>query len=410
MEKSMNENDDLALSDLRILDLTRAVAGPTCTRMLAEMGAEVIKVEPTPNGDFARSVSIFRNGRSLYFVQQNRGKQSLCVNLKDPRGIALIAELAGQVDVVVENFRPGVMDAIGLGYERLRELKSDIILCSISAFGQTGPLAKAPGYDFIAQAYSGITSMIGEPDQAPNVIGAALGDASTGVHAALGVVTAIHRRDRTGKGDHLDVAILDAYYSYHDANIITYSGSGGKVKPTREGSHYGYVCPAGVFQGTGGYIVIMAFMHHWPDLCRAMDRTDLIEHPDFCDDSVRIPRRAEVTAIIEQWLSGFADVASAVSTMMEFDVPCAPVLSVADTVQNAHLRARGTVRTVDDPLHGPVDIPGMPIKWKDHPNNIELEAPTLGQHNEYVLTELLGRTLAEIEELRREGVLLEKQV
>jgi CoA:oxalate CoA-transferase len=406
----MSTDPDLALSDLRILDFTRAVAGPTCTRMLVEMGADVIKVEPAPNGEMTRAVSVYRNDRSLYFMQQNRGKQSLCINLKDPKGIALVAELVSQVDAVVENFRPGVMEAIGLGYERLRELKSDIILCSISAFGQTGPLAEKPGYDFIAQAYSGITSMIGEPDKPPSIVGAAIGDASTGVHAALGIVSAIHRRNRTGKGDHLDVAIVDAYYSYHDANVHAYSGSNGEVKPTREGSHYGYVCPAGVFQATGGHIVIMAFLHHWPDLCKAMGRNDLVDDPGFCDDTVRLARREEVTAMIEQWLGSFTDVDSAVNAMMACDVPCAPVLSVADTVQNEHLRQRGTVRTVDDPLHGPVDIPGMPIKWKDHANNIPLTAPTLGQHNESVLTERLGRTTEEISELRRTGILVEKKI
>lgn len=406
----MTENDDLALSDLRILDLTRAVAGPTCTRMMAEMGADVIKVEPTPKGDLTRAISVFRNERSLYFVQQNRGKQSFCVNLRDPRGIALIAELATQVDVVVENFRPGVMEAMGLGYERLRELKSDIILCSISSFGQTGPLAHSPGYDFIAQAYSGITSMIGEPDRPPNMVGAAIGDASTGVHAAFAVVSAIHRRNRTGKGDHLDVAILDAYYNYHDSNVHVYSGSKGAVCPTRSGSHFAVVCPAGIFQGTGGYVVVMGFLHHWPDLCRAMGREDLIDHPDYCNDTVRIPRRDEITVMIEQWLGGFNDVDSALQALTKSDVPCAPVLTVAETVQDPHLRARGTVRTVDDPLHGPFDIPGMPIRWKDHPNNIPLVAPTLGQHNEQVMLERLGRTQEELDELRAAGVLVEKQI
>lgn len=406
----MNTDNDLALSDLRVLDLTRAVAGPTCTRLLAEMGAEVTKVEPAPNGDFSRGVSIFRNDRSVYFVQQNRGKQSFCVDLKDPRGVALVAELVPQVDVVVENFRPGVLDAMGLGYERLCELKPDIILCSISTFGQTGPLASTPGYDFIGQAYSGITSMVGEPDEAPAMIGAALGDASTGTHAALGILSAVHRRDRCGKGDHLDVSILDTYYSYHDANVHTCSASDGTISPTRQGSHYGYVCPAGVFKANGGFVVIMAGLHHWPDLCRAMDREDLIEHPDFRDDNGRNPRRAEVTAIVEQWLAGLADVSAAVAAMTACDVPCAPVLSVADTLRHPHLRERGTVRTVEDPLHGPIDLPGMPIRWKNHPNNIPLEAPTLGQHNSAILTERLGRSAAEVDTLREAGVLVEKPI
>ena len=180
----MPQGMDHVLSDLRVLDLTRALAGPSCTRMLAEMGAEVIKVEPAPSGELARRLSNYRNNRSLYYVQQNLGKKSLCVNLRDPRSLALITELVPKVDVVVENFKPGVIAEMGLGYERLQEMKSDIILCSISALGQSGPLATKPGYDYIAQAYSGVTSMIGEANDAPYIPLVGMGDVSTGAHAA----------------------------------------------------------------------------------------------------------------------------------------------------------------------------------------------------------------------------------
>ena len=250
-----------ALSDIRILDFTRAAAGPSCTRMLAEMGAEVIKIEGAPSGDFVRGMSActWRNDRSLYFVQQNRGKKSVCVNLKNPRGLALVAEFVPHVDAVVENFRPGVMEGLGFSYERLKEMKEDIILCSITGFGQKGPLSTKPGYDFIAQAYAGITSMIGEPDEPPYLPMTSMGDISTGVHGALAVVSAIHHRDRTGAGDHLDVALLDAYYHYHDANVHTYSASGGEKNPTRSGRHFDYLCPCGIFRANGGSVVIMAF-------------------------------------------------------------------------------------------------------------------------------------------------------
>jgi crotonobetainyl-CoA:carnitine CoA-transferase CaiB-like acyl-CoA transferase len=275
---------DHLLSDLRVLDLTRALAGPSCTRMLVEMGAEVIKVEPAPGGDMVRSISVFRNDRSLYYVQQNRGKKSLCVNLRDPQGLALVTELIPQVDVVVENFKPGVIASMGLGYERLKELKSDIILCSISALGQSGPLANTPGYDYIAQAYSGVTSMIGEPDDAPYIPLVGLGDVSTGVHAALAIVSALRYRDRTGVGQHLDIALLDVYYHYHEANVETYSGSGGEIKPTRSGRYMTYACPCGVFRGKGGYLVIMALLHHWKDLCKALGKDELANHPDYVTD------------------------------------------------------------------------------------------------------------------------------
>lgn len=398
------------LSDLRVLDLSRALAGPSCTRMLVEMGADVIKVEPAPNGDMIRRISVFRNNRSLYFVQQNRGKKSLCLNLRDPRAIALLTELIPQVDVVVENFKPEVMAEMGLGYERLRELKSDIILCSISAFGQKGPLADKPGYDYIAQAYAGVTSMIGEPDDAPYIPLVGMGDVSTGVHAALAIVSALHYRDRTGEGQHLDVALLDVYYHYHEANVHTYSGSGGAVKPTRAGRHMTYACPGGVFRGNGGYLVIMAILHHWKDLCRAMDRPELGSHPDYDSDVKRLQRRDAIVKMIEDWLQTFPDVASAVAHLERFEVPVAPVLSVAETVHSPHHRQRRTVRTVHDPLHGDFEMPGMPLRFSTFPEELSLQAPTLGQHNTEVLTSYLGRTPEEVQRLRAEGVILEKEM
>ena len=309
----MTQKLDHVLSDLRVLDLSRALAGPSCTRMLAEMGAEVIKVEPAPNGELARRFSNYRNNRSLYYIQQNLGKKSLCVNLRDPRGLALVTELIPQVDVVVENFKPGVMANMGLGYERLRELKKDIVLCSISALGQSGPLSSKPGYDYIAQAYSGVTSMIGDPDDAPYIPLVGLGDVSTGVHAALAIVSALRYRDRTGEGQHLDIALLDVYYHYHEVNVHAYSGSDGAVQPTRAGRHMTYACPGGVFRAKGGYLVIMSFLHHWKDLCQAMERPDLVEDPNFNTDIVRLQRRDEVVKIIEDWLQKFPDVPSVVA-------------------------------------------------------------------------------------------------
>lgn len=401
---------DHVLSDLRVLDLTRALAGPSCTRMLAEMGAEVIKVEPAPNGELARRLSVFRNNRSLYYIQQNLGKKSFCVNLRDPRGLALVTELVPHVDVVVENFKPGVMADMGLSYERLRTLKRDIVLCSISALGQSGPLANKPGYDYIAQAYAGVTSMIGDPDDAPYIPLVGMGDVSTGVHAALAILAALRYRDRTGEGQHLDIALLDVYYHYHEVNVHTYSGSGGTIKPTRAGRHLTYVCPAGVFRGTGGYLVIMAFLHHWKDLCRAMERPELAEDPRYSTDQLRLHRRDEVVKIVEDWLQTFPDVASAVARLEQFQVPVAPVLSVAETVHHPHHRARGTVRTVHDRLHGDVEIPGMPLKFSRFPRDLPLQAATLGEHNEEILTSYLGRSLEDIRRLRAEGVIVEKEI
>ncbi len=401
---------DHVLSDLRVLDLSRALAGPACTRMLAEMGAEVIKIEPAPSGELARRFSVQPNGRSLYYVQQNLGKKSVCMNLRDPRGLALVTELVPHVDVVVENFRPGVMADMGLGYDRLRELKKDIVLCSISALGQSGPLSGKPGYDYIAQAYSGVTSMIGDPNDAPYIPLVGMGDVSTGVHAALAIVSALRYRDRTGEGQHLDIALLDVYYHYHEANVHVHSASHGAIEPTRAGRHMTYACPGGVFRGKNGYLVIMSFLHHWKDLCRAMHRLDLVDDPNFSTDVARLQRRDEVIQIIEDWLQTFPDVPSAIVHLEEHQVPVAPVLSIAETVKHPHHRARGTVRTVHDPLQGAFEMPGMPLKFSGFPHDLPLQAATLGQHNEEVLTTYLGRSHDDVQRLREAGVLMEKEI
>ena len=374
----MAEGMDHVLSGIRVLDFSRALAGPSCTRMLAEMGAEVIKVESAPSGDMVRGMSKLRNERSLYYIQQNRGKKSVCINLRDPRGMALVTALVPKVDVVVENFKPGTMAEMGLGYERLREMRKDIILCSISALGQTGPLAHLPGYDFIAQAYSGVTSMIGEADGTPYIPLVAVGDVNTGVHGALAILAALRYRDRTGKGQHLDVGLLDVYYHCHEVSVHQYSGSNGQLKPSRQGPHLNYIAPAGVFKANGGWVVIMAFLHHWKDLCAAMERPELVTDPDFATDPERLAHRPELIKMIEDWLATFPDRDSAIAHMQKHGVPAAPVLSIEETVNHPHLRARGTVRTIEDPIAGSFEVPGMPLKFSAFPAAVSARGRDVG--------------------------------
>ena len=394
------------LSGVRILDLSRVLSGPTCTRLFAEMGADVIKVESAPHGDMTRKLSRLRNERSLYLVQQNLNKRSLCVDLRKPEGLALVRALVPSCDAVVENFRPGVMATLGLDYESLRALREDIILCSISALGQSGPLASKPGYDTIAQAYSGITSMIGEPDQLPSLPNVGIGDISTGAHAAFAIAAALVHRYRTGRGQALDVALLDCYYHYHEAGVHQASASGGDIVPTRSGRHFSYVCPVGIFKVKDKALALVAFLHHWPDLCRAMGRPDLIDDARYALDSERIKHRAVVNEMVEQWLEGFADVHAAVAALEAHQVPCAPVLSVTETLTHPHFIERGTVRTVHDPIAGTFQIPGMPIKTSDYPANPPYLAPRLGEHNAAILGELLGKSEADIAALTAAGVLV----
>ncbi|MDA0822270.1 MAG: CaiB/BaiF CoA-transferase family protein [Proteobacteria bacterium] len=398
------------LSGYRLLDLTRAVAGPTCTRMFAEMGAEVIKVESAPNGDMSRSISKLRNDRSLYFVQQSLNKKSLCVDLRTPEGLALVRELVPHCDVVVENFKPGVIAKMGLGYDALCELKEDIILCSISSLGQTGPLSSKPGYDFIAQAYAGITSMIGDPNSAPSLPLAAIGDVSTGVTAAFAVAAALLDRHKTGKGQMLDVSILDCYYHYHEVNVHQASGSNGAIVPHRNGSHFAYICPAGVYKASGGYVVLAAFLHHWPDLCTAMNRPELAADEAWATDPARLANIDVVIETIEQWMQTFPDVDSLLKVLDAHNVPCAPVLTVNETLTYPHLVERGTVRTVKDKMAGEFQIPGHPVKSSRYAANNAFEAPLVGEHNRDILKSVLGKNDNEIDSLTAAGVLQSKDL
>ena len=400
----MMTNEHL-LTGFRVLDLTRALAGPTCTRMFAELGADVVKVEAAPDGDMVRTMSKIRNERSLYLIQQNLNKKSLCLDFRRPEGMALIRELVPHCDVVVENYRPGVMAKMGLAYDDLRELRDDIILCSISALGQTGPLSGKPGYDYIAQAYSGVTSMIGESDDAPYIPLIAVGDISTGVTAAFGIAAALLNRSRTGEGQHLDIALLDCYYHYYEVNVHQYSGSDGEIKPMRCGRHLTYVCPAGVFKATNGHIILIAFLHHWADLCTAMGRPELVEDEAFATDPARLERVSEVVALIEAWLATFPDVDSAIELLESHGIPCAPILTVEETVTHPHFVARGTVRTIKDPIAGEFQIPGMPVKTSGYPADNDYVAPLLGEHNGEVLKGILGKSDADVEALTKVGVL-----
>jgi len=234
------------LDGYKVLDFTQVLAGPTVTRLLAEMGAEVIKVELMPGGDFSHNFPFIKDGRSGYYVQQNRGKKSLCIDVKNPKGLAIIKELLPKVDVVVQNYAPGVIDRMGLGYEAIKAINPRIIMCSVSAFGQSGPLSADPGYDYIAQSYAAVTYMIGESDGPPLFPMLGLGDVSTGAHAMGAIACALLYRERTGQGQLLDIALLDCYFHCHEMNVEIYSLSDGAIKPKRSGSHHPQICPAGI--------------------------------------------------------------------------------------------------------------------------------------------------------------------
>jgi len=394
------------LDGFKVLDFTQFVAGPTVTKLMAEMGAEVIKVELAPEGDRCRSVAYVKNERSGYFVQQNRGKLSLCLDVRAEAGKAILRDLVPKVDVLVENFAPGVIGRMGFAYESVRELNPKIIMCSVSTFGQTGPLANDPGYDYIGQAYAGVTWLSGEeggPHYPPML---AVGDISTGVHALAAIACALLHRDRAGEGQYLDISLLDAYFHYHDLNVQMLSASGGSARPQRTGMHYAPICPAGIFKGRDGYLFIFAWLdHHWVKLCEIMSRPELGSDPRFADNASRLKNRPQVIELIERWLAELPGNDIAVQMLREARIPSAPILDVEQAMNHPHLRERRTVQRVHDRLLGDFDIPGFPLRFSAFPERLELEAPLLGEHNKKVLSDYLGYPAEQISRLERAGVL-----
>ena len=393
------------LDGYKVLDFTQFVAGPTVTLMMAEMGAEVIKVELVPNGDPTRAIPMMKNGRSGYFVQHNRGKKSICVDVKNPEGLALIKKLIAQVDVLVENFAPGVIGRLGLDYETVKGVNPAIVMCSVSAFGQTGPLANEPGFDTLGGAYAGITSMGGEADGPPYVPQAAIGDVSTGANGALAVCAALLYRGRTGRGQHLDISLLDTYFHYHEVSVQMHSLSGGEIKPFRAGRHSFYLAPVGIFRGKERYIVIMcALEHQWTALCEAMGQPDLPKDPRFLTQTDRVQNLPALVEIIEGWIRSMPSDEAAIEAMRARRVPMAPVLTVAEAVKHPHLRQRGTVRKVRDRVLGEFDLPGFALRFSDVPRPLELEAPFLGEHNEEIFKRYLGYDSGQVKDLESRGI------
>lgn len=376
---------------VRVLDFTNVLSGPTLTRLMVEMGAEVIKVELPPAGDMSRTLLWMRNGRSAYFLQQNRGKRSVFLDVKDPRGRELAEALVAKVDVLVENFSPGVIGRLGLDWETVSEINPRLIMCSISAFGQDGPLRDEPGYDGIAQAYAGVLHMNGEPDRPPSLMGLSPGDVLTGVHGMAGVAAALYHRERTGRGQKIEVSLLDCYMTCHEVNVQAWSASGGVAKPMRSGSLHPFVGGYGVFSARDGDVIVAAANdRQWGQLCRAMGRPELETDARYATSPGRTERRDEVNALISKWLLEQPSREAALAAMSKERVPAAPVLSVEQAAQHPHLRHQRTVRRVSDDIIGEVDIPGMPLRFSEFPEEPELSVASLGEHNHEVVCGMLG--------------------
>lgn len=388
------------LSGIRVLDLTRVVAGPFCTSLLGDLGAEVIKAEMPRRGDDARYGYPRVRDVPAVFLALNRNKKGITLNLGRPEGQSLVRRLLPHIDVLVENFAPGTMSRWGLGAEELLAEHPSLIYASLSGFGQTGPWARRSSYDIISQAASGFMSITGFPDGPPTRGGGSLGDYVGGLFAALGIVAAIHHRERTGIGQQVDVATMDSMLSLLDGWLTVFAGSG--QRPPRLGNRHFATAPYDCFRARDGWVVIgVANNRLFRRLAEAMGQPELGRDPRFRGPAERLARSEELHALIARWVAdrSVGEVLEALGPDRA-DVPCAPVLGVEELVAHPQVLAREMIVRLPHPELGDVAVPGIPIKLSASPGAIERLGPELGEHNDEIYRGLLGLGDEEIERLR----------
>jgi crotonobetainyl-CoA:carnitine CoA-transferase CaiB-like acyl-CoA transferase len=387
------------LQGIRVLDLSRVLVGPYCTLLLADLGAEVIKVERPDQGDETRQIEPRRQGESHYFMAVNRGKKGVVIDLKSRAGRDLLLELAARSDVLVENFRPGVMARLGLGQEELLARNPRLVYCSISAFGQDGPYAQRSALDVAIQAMSGHMSLTGEPDGPPNRMGVPIADLCGALFAANAIQAALFERERTGRGRYLDFAMLDgmvALLMYMAGRVFM---TGEDPKPMGS-AHHGVV-PYGSFRCADGWVVIANIGESfWPKICAAIGRPELAADERYRSNRLRVQRRAEVDRYIEE-VTEKLTVAEVDRLFEEHDVPHAPILTVSEVIRHPQVQHRGMLDRFEHPLLGTWPALAPAIRFGERE---ELAPPPLlGEHTEQVLREVLGYGDARLEELRGAG-------
>lgn len=392
------------LSGVRVIDYSHFLAGPHLSRCLAAMGADVIKVERPKDGDAGRAHGYFKGGQSGYFLQQNMGKRGLCLDMKDPRGRALMRDLVKTADVFVENYRPGALARLGLGYDELSALNPRLIYCSVSAYGHTGPDAAEPGFGLIAEAKSGALAMLGEPGHAPPLLRMPVADMYAGTHGAAAVCAALYGRERSGAGTHIDLALYDCMVSMHDYAVQRYTFSDGADLPRQTGSHAPDSPIYGIFSARDGAIAVAAQVDDaWARLARLVGGEALAADPRFATPAERAAHFQDATRTVADWLAG-RSVAEAKAALDAAGVPCAPVQTIDQVLADPQIAARGMVVEQDHPTLGRVRLPNLPFRFSTCDTSPKRVAPMLGQHNREIAAEL-GRSPADIEAMIADGVL-----
>jgi CoA:oxalate CoA-transferase len=387
----------MGLSDIIVLDLTRVLAGPYATMILADLGAEIIKVELPDTGDDSRAYGPYKNGESAYFMSLNRNKKSITLNLKTPEGKDILKRLVEQVDVLVENFRPGTMEKLGLGYDVLKEINPRLIYASSTGYGQTGPYSQRPAYDAVVQAMGGIMSITGQPESGPTRVGSSIGDITAGLFCAIGILAALHERESSCLGQMVDVAMLDCQVAILENAISRYEITGEIPRPI--GNRHPSIVPFEPFETLTDPIMVAAGNDRiWVTLCDLLE-LDLADDPRFKTNSKRNEHYRELLPIL---VEKFKTKTCAEWQKMfdEAGIPSGPINTVDKVVSNEQVVARNMIVEIDHPKAGITRIPGIPIKLSRTPGQIRKAAPILGEDTEALLSHYLGLTAEEIAELR----------
>lgn len=387
-----------ALDGVRVLELTALIAGPSCARYLADHGAEVIKIERYPDGDVSRTSNAGTLPRSAMYVQHNGGKKGLCIDLSKPEGLEIARDLVRRSDVVIEAFTPGVIARLGLGWDECRKLNPKIIMCSISGFGQSGPNAQRPGYAHIAHSMTGwlaMQFMHRNPPETPRGPGIAIADVICGITAFGAICAALFRRERTGEGEYVDVALFDSLFAANDFSLQNFLITGNvdvfyhPVHKTRDGAMTANVGPD---------------FRAWQNVCKAMGREDLLADPRFSTQAAVMANREAATEHVRSWLAGQAT-AEAERVLVKNHVVTGVVKTIDEAARQPQVAARELVKAVDDPLLGRIDVVNSAVKYANGSAGVRGHAPMLGEHNDAVLSDVLGYSAERIAALQAQGVL-----
>ena len=391
------------LKDIVVLDLSRVLAGPYSTMMLADFGAEIIKIEPPEVGDDSRAFGPFVGKESVYYMSLNRNKRSITMNFKEPEAIELFKEMVKKADVVVENYRPGTMEKFGIGYDVLKEINPKLIYAACSGFGHSGPYMDKPAYDIVVQAMGGIMSITGPEGGEPCRVGASVGDIIAGIFTAYGVMTALYYRAVSGVGQKVDVGMLDCQVAVLENAMARYLSSGLVPKPA--GTRHPSITPFESYTAKDGYVIVGAGNDRlWEKLCKLIEKPELVKDERFATNAKRTENVRELKVILDEVFK-VDTIKFWMDKLEEAGIPCAPINTVDKVIHDPQVNSRNMIVETQHPVAGPVKMAGVPVKLSETPGSVETPAPLLGQHTEEILKELLGIDAAKVADLKARKVL-----